>query len=137
MSEGGTTNHYRKATVIVGKETGNKTRISKGAGAGMVPFTQPDKGRSLERPRAAATPAANTALGTLHTDRRAEASCAFSHVSFTAHPQEPTFPGIREGDDSPQFRSQCVPQRRLTPSGQDSSFNSAKRWLCCFKLFGP
>lgn len=43
-----------KATVIVGKKTGNKTRISKGADAGTIPFTQLDKGKSLKWPRAAA-----------------------------------------------------------------------------------
>lgn len=40
-----------KVTVVVGKQSGNKTCISKGAGAGMVPYIQLDKRQEPEEPR--------------------------------------------------------------------------------------
>lgn len=43
-----------KVIVIMGKKTGNKTRISKGEGARMIPFTKLEKKcKNVKRPRAA------------------------------------------------------------------------------------
>lgn len=122
-----------KATVIVGKKTGNKTCISKGAGAGVTPFTQPDKGQSLKRPRAAAPSGWHTRpSGSFPLVTGQGVLLRQLHHKPT---RGPLSPGIREGDDLPQFRSQCGTQRRLTTRrGQDSRVNCAKRWLCYFKL---
>lgn len=42
-----------KVIAVMGKKTGNKTRMSEGGGAGMIPFTKLEKKcKNLKRPRA-------------------------------------------------------------------------------------